>query len=290
MDLRRYNVLVLPAGGEVVLKEKLEALTAWTKAGGTLVAIGSSAGALAKEKDGLGNVRLLPDVLDKMDDYRQAVVREWEGRKATPDPERVWAFGPPEEVEYPWLVGQADEDLDEDELKRRDSWRSIFMPQGAILAGRVDDRSWLTAGCGEYVPVVFSGDTVLVSPPDVQAPVRLGVFEEAASTARQSTKTTGARSAAPSAKASEEEEDGASPTFAPPGHAMRLRMSGLLWPEAAERLANTAYVTRESVGSGQVILFASNPTFRAAALGTTRLFANAIVYGPGLGASHPIRP
>ena len=71
---------------------------------------------------------------------------------------------------------------------------------------------------------------------------------------------------------------------------MRLRMSGLLWPEAADRLANAAYLTRESIGAGQLILFASDPNFRGAALGTSRIFANAIVLGPGMGASEPIKP
>jgi hypothetical protein len=71
---------------------------------------------------------------------------------------------------------------------------------------------------------------------------------------------------------------------------MRLRMSGLLWPEAADRLANSAWVTRESIGAGELILFATDPTFRAATLGTSRIFANAVVYGPGMGASQPIVP
>ena len=70
---------------------------------------------------------------------------------------------------------------------------------------------------------------------------------------------------------------------------MRLRMSGLLWPEAADRLANAAYVTRESIGAGQLILFAADPTFRGAALGTSRIFANAIIMGPAL-ATQGARP
>src|SRR5262249_43344210 len=76
----------------------------------------------------------------------------------------------------------------------------------------------------------------------------------------------------------------------PEGYQLRLRMSGLLWPEAADRLANTAYVTRESVGAGQVILFASSPTFRCSTKGTTRIYANALILGPGMGAQQPIKP
>ena len=76
----------------------------------------------------------------------------------------------------------------------------------------------------------------------------------------------------------------------PPGTEMHLRMSGLLWPEATHRLANSAYVTREPLGRGQIILFANRPTFRAATLGPARVMLNAMIYGPGYGAAQPIRP
>jgi hypothetical protein len=67
-----------------------------------------------------------------------------------------------------------------------------------------------------------------------------------------------------------------------------LRLSGLLWPEARERWANTAYVTRESRGKGQIILFADEPTFRGYFLASERLFWNAIFLGPGMGTSPKI--
>ena len=70
--------------------------------------------------------------------------------------------------------------------------------------------------------------------------------------------------------------------FAP---ASELRVSGLLWPEARVRLANTSYCTRERAGSGQIITFAHEPNFRAYFRGSERLLANAVLYGPGLGAS-----
>jgi hypothetical protein len=288
-DLRRYNVAVIPDGADAdALKDRLEKLKGWVTAGGTLLAIGASAAALARETNGLGGTRQLPDVLGKMDEYRQAVVREWEARQTTPDPEKVWSFSPPADVVYPWLIGESDDKAKDEDLKRRDSWRAIFMPVGTVLAGRVDDRSWLTAGCGDYVPLIYSGKTVLVAPPAVQVPVRLGVFNPAP--AKKPAET-----AAPSdSKEKDKKKEDAKPppgwTIAPPGYELRLRMSGLLWPEAADRLANAAYVTRESIGSGQLILFASDPTFRAAALGTSRIFANAIICGPGMGANEPIKP
>jgi hypothetical protein len=67
-----------------------------------------------------------------------------------------------------------------------------------------------------------------------------------------------------------------------------LRLSGLLWPEAAERWAKTAYATRERKGKGQIILFAGEPNFRACFLGTERLLLNALFLGPGFGTYHPV--
>jgi hypothetical protein len=64
-----------------------------------------------------------------------------------------------------------------------------------------------------------------------------------------------------------------------------LRLSGLLWPEARDRWARTAYATRESKGRGQIILFAGEPAFRGFFHGTSRLLQNAILLGPGWGTS-----
>ena len=70
--------------------------------------------------------------------------------------------------------------------------------------------------------------------------------------------------------------------------AEELRLSGLLWPEARQRLAQTAYVTTESVGRGQIILFATDPTYRMWLAGAQRLFLNAVLLGPGMGTSQPL--
>jgi len=60
-----------------------------------------------------------------------------------------------------------------------------------------------------------------------------------------------------------------------------LRLSGLLWPEARERWAGSAYLTQERKGRGQVIMFAGAPNFRAYTYGTRQLLLNADLYGPG---------
>jgi len=67
-----------------------------------------------------------------------------------------------------------------------------------------------------------------------------------------------------------------------------LRLSGLLWPEARERWASSAYATRERLGNGQVVLFAGDPSFRAASPAAERLLENALLLGPGFGTRPPV--
>jgi hypothetical protein len=64
-----------------------------------------------------------------------------------------------------------------------------------------------------------------------------------------------------------------------------IRIAGLLWPEGRERWAQTAFATCESIGNGQVILFADEPNMRAYFYGTRRMLINAVLYGPGMGTS-----
>jgi hypothetical protein len=278
-DLRRYNVVVLPPGAGGLIRDRQDALRAWVRAGGTLVAIGSSAAAVAAPDLNLCAARTLPDVLTRLDDYTVSFVREWEGQHGAADSASAWSYSPPARVAYPWVPDKSPPRPSDEELRRRDAWRRIFMPQGAILAGRADDRAWLTAGCADTVAVMYTADAVLMAADPVQAPVRLGAIVPATVAAADAAK--------PDSKPDPVERHWA---FLPPGAELRLRMGGLLWPEAADRLAGSAYLTRERVGHGQVILFASGPTFRGAARGTARLFANAIVCGPGMGASQPVKP
>jgi len=66
-----------------------------------------------------------------------------------------------------------------------------------------------------------------------------------------------------------------------------LRISGLLWPEAKNRWAKTAYCTREGMGRGQVVLFANDPNMRSFFYGSKRLLINALLLGPGMGVRWP---
>jgi hypothetical protein len=225
-------------------------------------------------------VRQLPDVLEKLDEYELAILREWMARNGRmPEAAAIWSHAARPGLELPW-AGEGGNRPAKAELERRDRWQRIFMPQGAILAGRVDAKNWLTLGADEYVPVLFAGQRVLMSLNGVDTAVRLG-YLVAAEGSRGGSGPEGAKSAAPPRVGW---------AALPEGYELRLRMSGLLWPEAADRLANAAYLTRESLGRGQVILFASSPVFRGSTMGTARMLTNALVYGPGLGARHPIEP
>jgi hypothetical protein len=68
-----------------------------------------------------------------------------------------------------------------------------------------------------------------------------------------------------------------------------LRISGLLWPEARERWAETVFASREGYGNGQVILFAVDPNFRGYFHNTERMFLNALFLGPGMGTHQTIK-
>jgi hypothetical protein len=165
-------------------------------------------------------------------------------------------------VAYPW--DQGSKGLSADELKRREAWQSRFMPSGAMVAGRVDRLHWMTFGTPKTLPLLYSEQPPLMTKGRQQAVVRVGTLQidndaTEAKTLNWST--------------------------APRGKAVSVRMSGLLWPEAAARIANSAYVTRERVGEGQVILFSGQPNFRGSTRGVGRVWLNALVYGPGLGTS-----
>jgi hypothetical protein len=151
-------------------------------------------------------------------------------------------------------------------------------------------------GCGELLPVRGANQPVLMAADGVEAPVRYGqlvVTNEAAIAELVSPQPRDAQdNDKESAGTKEVSNDDRRLGWCalPPGTSLRLRMSGLLWPEAAHRMANSAYVTREAFGRGQIILFANSPAFRGSARGTERLLFNAMIYGPGLGTRPTVVP
>ncbi|MBL7075431.1 hypothetical protein ISS37_09370 [candidate division KSB1 bacterium] len=257
LDLDKYNVLVLPSvwGGSQVYKNILgekgiDELRRWIKDGGTLIAVGSAAAFAADTSVALSSVRLRRQVLDKIDEYAEAVKREQSAVKPSVDAKAVWE--PPlkeEEAEGKEVTGKKKRELED--LTEEDEMLRPFMPRGVILRADLDREHWLTSGMDDSemdlfgrVPVILYTSYAFMSKAPVQTPARLA-------------------------------------------GAKNLRLSGLLWPEARGRWAKTAYLTREGIGKGQVILFADRPNFRGYFHGSERLLLNALLLGPGLGARHP---
>jgi hypothetical protein len=250
-DLRRYNVLVLPPAGGLggVLEGVADDLKAWVRSGGTLIAIGGSAAALCDEKLGLSAVRRRVDVLDKLDEWRFAAKRERAGGNIAVDEEALWNPPPP----APVPAGQGEEKKEAAPAKK----------DADPDAKR--EESWMQrfAPQGAFLRATVRTDHWITAGAGDEVPV---YFDGSLSLWSRSPVVTAVRLASSD----------------------KLRMSGLLWPEARERLADSAYLTVEHMGNGVVILFAAQPGFRGYHAATGRFFANAVVYAPGLGAN-PLR-
>ncbi|EHQ58301.1 Zinc carboxypeptidase [gamma proteobacterium HIMB55] len=260
-DLRRYNTIVMPNGYRPMSSAETSALRDWIKQGGTLIAHDNSAAQLARDS-GIGQVRSIGDALDNAQDYDIALQRERLSTSDALDTTAVSAHRLSSAVDYPWDQGA--KALSGDELKRREAWQKRFMPSGAMVAGKVDTLHWMSFGTAETLPLLYENQPVLMTKDRQQAVVRVGVLQEDIDAGEAQTVNW---------------------STVPAGNALTVRMSGLIWPEAAARIANSAYVTRERVGKGQVILFSGQPNFRGSTRGVGRIWLNALVYGAGLGTS-----
>ncbi len=275
-DLRRYNVLIVPDrwGGNLDGKE-IAALKRWVEEGNTLIAIDGSVPGLLDPEKGLSEVRTLEGSFDDLAGFDLALQREWQALSESPvDLEMTRRHQVPISVTYPQTEGLQ---TDEDTLKQTNQWQRLFAPSGAFIAGRTDQKHWLTFGVDETMPILIARNPVLMSGSQSRAVVRLGSYEPMSDSAWDKQQ-----------KDLDDEAYRVGWSTLPEQQALRMRMSGLLWPEASQRLANSAWLTQEGLGKGQVILFASEPNFRGAARGMNRLLLNAIVYGPGLGTEPEI--
>jgi len=282
LDLSKYSVLVLPdafEGGSAYARalgpEGTQKLRTWVEAGGTLVALGAGAAFAADSTQGLSAVRPRRDVLAK---FAPAMAR-----LPLPESPRMDALGDAPRLApsdaMPLLGPGALRFVQtvrprgvRDQLHPR---RRVAGRAGVTAAsggdggkpdtdqlGRADERLRRFRPRGALLRVDVDQDDWLSSGVRERLPVL--VSRDLALIARDPVRVVG--------------------RFARPDS---LHLSGLLWPEAADRLARTAYVTRETKGKGQVILFAGDPTYRRSTPGTERLLLNALLLGPGLGTSHP---
>ena len=262
-DLRRYNTIIIPSGGSLTKNNKT-ILTDWVKQGGTLIAHNGSVRALTSE-EGFGNVKQIQNSFDKSNNFNIDLQREIYALSDEIDYESVLGNKVNTEISYPWETSK--KKLSQKELEDRDKWQSLFMPSGSFVGARTDQKHWLTFGSTEILPVLYSNYPVLMTDKNSQAAVRIGEIIDSPEN---------------------NEVKVLNWSTIPAGKDINIRMSGLVWPEAAQRIANSAYVTRERLGSGQVILFSGEPNFRGSTLGTNRLWLNAVVYGAGLGTSKKI--
>ena len=259
-DLRRYNTIIMPDGYRDLSDEEIKALNDWIKQGGTLIAHDNSSSIIAS-KNGLGSVTKIQDSLDKTIDFDIDLQREWLSDKNMINFDQVQSNTLDYATDYPWNMDERV--ITDDELVRRNNWQSKFMPSGAFVAGRVDDTHWLSFGTPDILPILYSKQPVLMTSNRAEAVIRIGSIEpNDGSEIKQLNWST-----------------------IPADHDIKVRMSGLVWPEASERIANSAYLTREQIGNGQIILFSGQPNFRGSTRGTSRLWLNAVVYGAGLGTT-----
>jgi len=250
LDLDRYNVLILPQVwgdplyyGRLLKMSGLSRLKEWVKEGGTLIAVGSSASLAADTSSGLSHVRLYRQSLDKLDLYREALTLEALTEKPVVDSAAIW--GAPREAES----GKS----------KKAEPRPVEEPRGDLEELKTEDeRARLFMPRGAILGAVLDPEHWLTSGLADRVPVIL--YTEFALLSRSPVETAARLSGAGN-----------------------LRLSGLLWPEAQERWQQTAYLTREGLGKGQIILFAGEPRFRAYFHGSGRLLANAILLGPGFG-------
>jgi hypothetical protein len=254
----------MPSGYADLNGSKKEALMTWVAQGGTLIAHNRSSRLIASSED-FGNVKLLQNTFENSVDYNFDLLREISASENNINKAKILAHGINLDISYPWE--SFDEKLSEKDLQNRDKWQSIFMPSGSMVAGRVDQKHWLSFGTPSTLPILYANYPILMTNNQSEAVVRIGelISDDAIKDFRMINWSS-----------------------IPPGKDLNVRMSGLVWPEAAQRIANSAYLTRESIGRGQIILFAGEPNFRGSTRGTNRLWLNALIYGAGLGASSKI--
>jgi len=260
-DLRRYNTIILPSGNPDIDNYSKEILIDWVKQGGTLIANNRAARLIASSGD-FGDVKLLQQTFEDNESFNIDLMREIYSLNNDLNKNEVNLNRVNFEIDYPWE--SVDKTYTKDQLQMRDKWQSLLMPSGSMVAARSDQQHWLTFGTDDLIPVLYANNPILMTGGNAEAPIRIGELIK-----------------------NDEVEEARALNWSqiPQGFDLNVRMSGLVWPEASQRIANSAYLTREKIGKGQVILFSGEPNFRGSTIGTNRIWLNAVIYGSGLGTS-----
>ena len=258
-DLRRYNTIILPSGTPDINNYSKEILINWVKQGGTLIANNRSTRLLASDNE-FGDVKLLQQTFEDAKSYNIDLMREIYSLDNNLNKNDVNSNRVNFEINYPWE--SSDKTYSKDQLEMRDKWQSLYMPSGSMVSARSDQQHWLTFGTEDLIPILYANNPILMTGGNSEAPIRIGELIQ---------------------NDDVEESRMINWSQVPKGYDLNVRMSGLVWPEASQRIANSAYLTREKIGKGQIILFSGEPNFRGSARGTNRLWLNAVIYGSGLG-------
>ncbi|MDC0453640.1 M14 family zinc carboxypeptidase [Gammaproteobacteria bacterium] len=258
-DLRRYNTIIFPSGTPDINNYSKEILINWVKQGGTLIANNRSTRLLASDNE-FGDVKLLQQTFEDTKSYNIDLMREIYSLDNNLNKNDVNSNRVNFEINYPWE--SSDKTYSKDQLEMRDKWQSLLMPSGSMVSARSDQQHWLTFGTEDLIPILYANNPILMTGGSSEAPIRIGELIK---------------------NDDVEESRMINWSQVPKGYDLNVRMSGLVWPEASQRIANSAYLTREKIGKGQIILFSGEPNFRGSARGTNRLWLNAVIYGSGLG-------
>ncbi len=127
-------------------------------------------------------------------------------------------------------------DADEGENKQR------FSVPGAILRGETNQKTWLTVGYGEEIPLLLNSDRLYLPSDEPPSQMRRVAVR-----------------------------------FPDTG---QVKIAGHVWDETIERIPGTVFAYEERIGSGRVIAFSEDISYRAYWRGGNRLFLNAVVLGP----------
>lgn len=247
MDLRKYNVIVMPSTWyddvykRMLGKKGIGKIDDWVKDGGTLIAMGNATAFLADSSVALTSLREKAQVLEDIAAYQDAAAWMAAAESVTVDSLDLWEAKPGKEP----TLEQVEAAAKLEELKKVDELARRLRPQGVIMAAALDEEDWLCFGVRSPAPVMVSTAMAYVAKRDVRAAAR---FESE----------------------------------------VKVRLSGLLWPEARRRWSGTVYAAHQRRGNGQVIVFAGQPNFRAYYYAGERLLLNALLLGPGFGTRQPI--
>lgn len=226
-------------------KSGVKKINDWVKSGGTLIAINTSAAALADTSIGISNVKLRRQSLTKLKNYELSYEREKNILDIEVDSLEIWEGKKIKNSKNGKIDSDKKLKLATKQLEELDSYNRRFMPYGTILNVKLNSDHWLNFGIKEKIPALYSSRFVFLAKEPVEIAARFSEKEN-------------------------------------------LRLSGLIWPEAKERIEKSAYLTRESSGNGQIILFAFEPNFRTLFKGTQKMLLNSIFLGSGLGTNQGI--